>query len=58
MRDVSKSSVGSYLEYQADRVEAVLNAHRAGGRITGATQHPSATILSSLMRANFPMGKI
>jgi S-DNA-T family DNA segregation ATPase FtsK/SpoIIIE len=29
-----------YLEYQADRVEAVLNAHRAGGRITGGTVGP------------------
>jgi len=29
-----------YLEYQADRVEAVLNAHRAGGRVTGGTVGP------------------
>ena len=29
-----------YLEYQADRVEAVLAAHRAPGRITGGTVGP------------------
>jgi len=29
-----------YLEYQADRVEAVLAAHRAPGRVTGGTVGP------------------
>jgi DNA segregation ATPase FtsK/SpoIIIE-like protein len=29
-----------YLEYQADRAEAVLNTHRAGGRITGGSVGP------------------
>ncbi|MCD6284651.1 MAG: DNA translocase FtsK, partial [Anaerolineae bacterium] len=29
-----------YLEYQADRAEAVLAAHRAPGRITGGTVGP------------------
>jgi S-DNA-T family DNA segregation ATPase FtsK/SpoIIIE len=33
-------SIRPYLEYQADRVEAVLNAHQAGGRITGGTVGP------------------
>ncbi len=32
--------VRPYLEYQADRVEAVLAAHRAPGRITGGTVGP------------------
>ena len=32
--------VGDYLEYQADRVEAVLAAHRAPGRVTGGTVGP------------------
>lgn len=30
----------SYLEYQADRVEAVLSAHRAPARVTGGTAGP------------------
>ncbi len=33
-------SMRPYLEYQADRVEAVLAAHRAPGRITGGTVGP------------------
>ena len=33
-------SIRPYLEYQADRVEAVLAAHRAPGRITGGTVGP------------------
>ncbi|MCU0519902.1 MAG: DNA translocase FtsK [Anaerolineae bacterium] len=32
--------VRPYLEYQADRVEAVLAAHRAPGRVTGGTVGP------------------
>jgi DNA segregation ATPase FtsK/SpoIIIE, S-DNA-T family len=36
---VSKQ-IRPYLEYQADRVEAVLAAHRAPGRITGGTVGP------------------
>lgn len=34
------SSVRPYLDYQADRVEAVLAAHRAPGRVTGGTVGP------------------
>jgi len=34
------AKVGPYLEYQADRVEAVLAAHRAPGRVTGGTVGP------------------
>jgi len=30
----------NYLEYQADRVEAVLIIHRAPGRVTGGTVGP------------------
>lgn len=33
-------SIRPYLEYQADRVEAVLAAHRTPGRITGGTVGP------------------
>ena len=33
-------SMRPYLEYQADRVEAVLAAHRAPGRVTGGTVGP------------------
>ncbi|HOT93267.1 MAG TPA: DNA translocase FtsK [Anaerolineae bacterium] len=33
-------SIRPYLEYQADRVEAVLAAHRAPGRVTGGTVGP------------------
>ncbi len=34
------SSIRPYLEYQADRVEAVLSAHRAPARITGGVVGP------------------
>ena len=34
------TQIKPYLEYQADRVEAVLAAHRAPGRITGGTVGP------------------
>jgi len=33
-------SIRPYLEYQADRVEAVLAAHRTPGRVTGGTVGP------------------
>lgn len=33
-------SLRPYLEYQADRVEAVLSAHRTPGRVTGGTVGP------------------
>lgn len=33
-------SLRPYLEYQADRVEGVLTAHRAPGRVTGGTVGP------------------
>ncbi|MFN2285168.1 MAG: DNA translocase FtsK [Anaerolineae bacterium] len=33
-------SLRPYLEYQADRVEAVLSAHRSPGRVTGGTVGP------------------
>jgi S-DNA-T family DNA segregation ATPase FtsK/SpoIIIE len=33
-------SLKPYLEYQADRVEAVLSAHQAPGRVTGGTVGP------------------
>lgn len=33
-------SIRNYLEYQADRVEAVLAAHHAPGRVTGGTVGP------------------
>lgn len=36
----NQSSIRPYLEYQADRVEAVLSAHRAPARITGGVVGP------------------
>ncbi len=37
---MAQKKLRPYLEYQADRVEAVLAAHRAPGRVTGGTVGP------------------